>query len=375
MMADESNILSKNGITADILNSQCVRTSKGYRKSSSNSPTLSKTASENYGNEEYEKTMLAASNWKDRSGDEEARTGQALYVIGRTAERSGPQNFLHFSMGDVFSSRVILPYVRDVLGPMNGIESPPSPSGFMGGSGVTSQATTLSHSLSLTHALHATGHCSVKNQATTTVCVCAWLQLGTLSSSPTSSFCQLVLPYPTQTEDTESDHINDGDNNKEMKSDIKKNDKSNKNNDVNNDQLSSAIVVDIFFRIVYKTGGAKGREKDRDRDRDEESASVASAESYRENPYTQNDEYRTNSYQEELKTRRVLQLCVSYNSILEGPSSSMNTHTHIRKHYQDNTVTPPDQEINGDDEKNETYEFQSQNNVLEEKKRNFNDNN
>lgn len=369
MITGGSNILSKNGITADILNSQCVRTSKGYRKSSSNSPTLPKTTSENYGNEEYERTMLAASNWKDRSGEEEARTGQALYVIGRTAERTGPQNFLHFSMGDVFSSRVILPCVRDVLGLVDGIESPPSPSGFMGGSGGTSQATTLSHSLSVPHALHTTMHCATRNQATATatVCVCAWLQLGTLSSSPTSSFCQLVLPYPARNENAYNGQVNDGDNDNKDINSSNNNSSNNNNENMSNDDnnnISSAVVVDVFFRVVYKTGGVKSRE--RDRERDEDSASVASAESYRENPYTQNDEYRTNSYPEEMKTRRVLQLCVSYNGVLEGPSSSSNnTHTHIHTRDQDNTVTPPNYKDNDNNRSNENHENSKKNGNLE----------
>ena len=398
-IAGGSNILSKNGITSDILNSQCVRTSKGYRKSSSNSPILSKSMTENCGNEEYEKTLLAASNWKDRSGEEEARTGQALYVIGRTAERTGPQNFLHFSMGDVFISRVMLPYVRDVLSLVNRIECPPSPSHYTVGSGGTSLTTTLSHSLS--HAMHTTTGGGVgaggsggvvgggvgggggvvqgaaNNQSTATLCVCAWLQLGTLSSSPTSSFCQLVLPYPTHTDGNDSDCVNAGDTENSNSNNDKNNNNNNKNdNDNNNNKLSSAIVVDVFFRIVYKTGSTKGRERDRERDRDEDSASVVSAESYRENPYNQNDEYRTNSYPEEMKTRRVLQLCVSYNSVLECPSTTANTHTHphthIHTHNQDDTVTPPNQEMN---DNIENLEFlKSKNNVIEEKI-NFNDKN
>ena len=51
---------------------------------------------------------------RDRSAEEEALTSQALYVIGRTAERTSPQFFIHFPLGDIFISRVILPYVRNI---------------------------------------------------------------------------------------------------------------------------------------------------------------------------------------------------------------------------------------------------------------------
>eukprot|EP01032_Pedospumella_encystans_P031598 gene31598-35675_t len=73
-----------------------------------------------------------------------------LFVMGRTAERVGPESFLHFDLGSPFTSRVELPPISSL--PV------PTVAGSTASNGVT---------------------------------VCSWVRLGSLADAPTCSFLQL----------------------------------------------------------------------------------------------------------------------------------------------------------------------------------------
>ena len=341
----------KNGIASEIHRKHSEESEK--QKTKSGNSSLMNT--QNNGNQINVKSFTK-SHGVDKSADDEVRTSQALYVIGRTAERTAPQHFVHFPMGDAFSSKIMLPYVHDVRTVLSldnhvGVERKRNvqTNNSTGSNGGTSNYGDTSCSANIGEGERGRGggergeRGGVSGEEVT-VCVCAWLQLGALSSSPTSSLCQLVLPYPAL--DGNSDNIekgdisdrNDGDSNDNMSMNATNSNKKQKNkineeddsgtihDDVNTKNIlqPAAMVVDIFYRIIHKIDTSK-----KEKERDEEIVSVASGESYRGNPYTQNDDFRNPVHQEEGQAKRMLQLCVSHNGVLEetsavelGPSSA-----------------------------------------------------
>ena len=320
---------------------------------------------------------------RDRSAEEEMLTSQALYVIGRTAERTSPQFFIHFPLGDIFISRVLLPYVRDI--------NPTSPIFYSTISSKVKSSKCLPERVNDVKNMkdmkddnseknnddynnnknnnsnnenydndnddkkssntkndnnysksNAPSICStvVDSDGNVTLSVCAWVLLGALSACPTASLCQLVFPSLVSSSSSSSSSFNTSDetnrkyehsesnidNNNNINNNNTSDDHNNNNNNNNNNNsdnngnfpkssVATSFVVDVFFRVAYKIGttGFKG-----EKDREEDSASIASGESYVNNPYSQNDKVKYQIDQEsEGKSKRYLQLCVSYTGVLD----------------------------------------------------------